>query len=219
MEQSGARRIDTPRVCVSSRASKYVNVVDESKVPREYISENVTESVDKMAVAAGSPIPGQRGVPWLHAAFNTGIALLLLTFMLQSHALAPFAALLLGGSVAAFAALALAALWRGSGERVVRDGIGMAMLALSATVALGGDYRVHNPIEMAIVVVDIQNGGINQKRHVVGNDFNHHIAGRKSRFGVLLQAAQTRLAALSRLASKVIMAQRACQKLRQGIMV
>ena len=93
--------------------------------------------VQFLPVAAGSPIPGQRGVPWLHAAFNTGIALLLLTFMLQSHALAPFAALLLGGSVAAFAALALAALWRGSGERVVRDGIGMAMLALSATVALG----------------------------------------------------------------------------------
>ncbi len=29
-----------------------------------------------------------------------------------------------------------------------------------------------------------------EKRHVVGNDFNHHIAGRKSRFGVLLQAAE-----------------------------
>ena len=93
------------------------------------------------------------------------------------------------------------------------------LLDFALLVALGGDHRVHNPIEMAIVVVDIQNGGINQKRHVVGNDFNHHIAGRKSRFGVLLQAAQTRLAALSRLASKVIMAQRACQKLRQGIMV
>lgn len=62
MEQSGARRIDTPRVCVSSRASKYVNVVDESAVPREYICEKVTESVDKKAVAAalkkGDAIPG-----------------------------------------------------------------------------------------------------------------------------------------------------------------
>ena len=63
--------------------------------------------------------------------------ILLLTVLLQSRALAPYAALLLGGSVAAFAALALAALWRGSGERVVRDGIGMAVLALLATVALG----------------------------------------------------------------------------------
>lgn len=62
MEQSGARKIDTPRACVSSRASKYVNVVDESKVPREYICEKVTESVDKKAVAAalkkGEAIPG-----------------------------------------------------------------------------------------------------------------------------------------------------------------
>lgn len=93
--------------------------------------------VQFLPVAAGSPMPGQRGVPWLHAAFNTGLALLLPTFALHARWLAPFAALLLGGSVATFAALAVAALWRGSGERVVRDGIGMAVIALLATVVLG----------------------------------------------------------------------------------
>ena len=57
MEQSGARKIDTPRVCVTSRSSKYVNVYDEAKVPRMF-----TESVDKEAVREaikdGIEVPG-----------------------------------------------------------------------------------------------------------------------------------------------------------------
>ena len=93
--------------------------------------------VQFLPVAAGSPMPVQRGVQWLHVAFNTCLAWLLPNFELHAHWLAPFAALLLGGSVAAFAALVLAALWRSSGERVVRDGIGMAVIALLVTVALG----------------------------------------------------------------------------------
>lgn len=62
MEQSGARKIDTPRVCVTSRSSKYINVYDESKVPRMFIAEKVTESVDKKAVRdaikSGLEVPG-----------------------------------------------------------------------------------------------------------------------------------------------------------------
>ena len=93
--------------------------------------------VQFLPVAAGSPLPGTRVVPWLHAAFNAGLALLLATFAASSHALALPAGGLLGGSLAIFALLALAAVIRGKGARVVREGIGLALLALTATAALG----------------------------------------------------------------------------------
>ncbi|WBX91889.1 hypothetical protein [Pseudoxanthomonas mexicana] len=90
-----------------------------------------------LPVAAGSPLPGTRVVPWLHAAFNAGLALLLATLAASSHALALPAGGLLGGSLAIFALLALVAVIRGKGARVVREGIGLALLALIATAALG----------------------------------------------------------------------------------
>ena len=93
--------------------------------------------VQFLPVAAGSPLPGTRVVPWLHAAFNAGLALLLATFAASSHALALPAGGLLGGSLAIFALLALAAVIRGKGARVVREGIGLALLALTATAAQG----------------------------------------------------------------------------------
>ncbi|MGB3394555.1 MAG: hypothetical protein WA956_07540 [Stenotrophomonas sp.] len=93
--------------------------------------------VQFLPVAAASPMPGLRCVPWLQATFNTGVALLLLALAAPMRWTALAAAMLLGGSLAAFAMLALLALWRGKGERAVRDGIGMAVLALLATVALG----------------------------------------------------------------------------------
>ena len=93
--------------------------------------------VQFLPVAAGSPLPGTRVVPWLHAAFNAGLALLLATLAASSHALALPAGGLLGGSLAIFALLALAAVIRGKGARAVREGIGLALLALIATAALG----------------------------------------------------------------------------------
>lgn len=93
--------------------------------------------VQFLPVAAGSPLPGTRAVPWLHAAFNAGLVLLLATFAVSSHALALPASGLLGGSLAIFVLLALAAVIRGKGARVVREGIGLALLALIATAALG----------------------------------------------------------------------------------
>lgn len=93
--------------------------------------------VQFLPVAAGSPLPGTRVVPWLHAAFNAGLALLLATLAVSSHALALPAGGLLGGSLAIFALLALAAVIRGKGARVVREGIGLALLALIVTAALG----------------------------------------------------------------------------------
>ena len=93
--------------------------------------------VQFLPVAAGSPLPGTRVVPWLHAAFNAGLVLLLATLAASSHALALPAGGLLGGSLAIFALLALVAVIRGKGARVVREGIGLALLALIATAALG----------------------------------------------------------------------------------
>ena len=93
--------------------------------------------VQFLPVAAGSPLPGTRVVPWLHAAFNAGLALLLATFAASSHARALPAGGLLGGSLAIFVLLALVAVIRGKGARVVREGIGLALLALTATAALG----------------------------------------------------------------------------------
>ena len=93
--------------------------------------------VQFLPVAAGSPLPGRRVVPWLHAAFNAGLALLLATLAVSSYALALPAGGLLGGSLAIFALLALVAVIRGKGARVVREGIGLALLALIATAALG----------------------------------------------------------------------------------
>ncbi len=93
--------------------------------------------VQFLPVAAGSPLPCMRLVPGLHVAFNLGLALLLATLATSSHVVAVPAAVLLGGSLALFASLALLAVVRGSGMRVVREGIGLVVLALLVTVLLG----------------------------------------------------------------------------------
>ncbi|MBD9481322.1 hypothetical protein [Pseudoxanthomonas sp. PXM02] len=93
--------------------------------------------VQFLPVAAGSRLPCVRCVPWLQGAFNAGVALLLVTLCGQVRALALPAAILLGSSLALIAAFALVAAMRGNGERVVRDGIGLALLALLATASLG----------------------------------------------------------------------------------
>lgn len=93
--------------------------------------------VQFLPVAAGSPVPCARCVPWLHGAFNVGLVLLLITLALHVRALAPLAGALLVASLLMFAMLALIAVACGTGERVARDGIGLALIALLATTALG----------------------------------------------------------------------------------
>ena len=93
--------------------------------------------VQFLPVAAGSPLPCARCVPWLHGAFNVGLMALLATLAWQLRALAWPAGGLLGVSLVMFATLALVAVARGNGERVVRDGIGLALIALVATTFLG----------------------------------------------------------------------------------
>ncbi|SBV37703.1 conserved membrane hypothetical protein [uncultured Stenotrophomonas sp.] len=121
--------------------------------------------VQFLPVAAASPMPGQRGVPWLQATFNTGVVLLLLALATPLRWPAPAATVLLGGSLAAFALLALVALWRGNGERAVRDGIGMAVLALLATLALGlvllaARSGWHAPVSPGLVNLHAIVGGV-----------------------------------------------------------
>lgn len=93
--------------------------------------------VQFLPVAAGSPLPCARCVPWLHGAFNVGLVALLATLAWQLRVMAWPAGGLLGGSLVMFAALALVAVARGNGERVTRDGIGLALIALVATTILG----------------------------------------------------------------------------------
>lgn len=62
MEKSGAKKIDTARVALSTRKSSVVDVTDEAKVPREFFKVKTTASVDKAAVKkaikAGEEVAG-----------------------------------------------------------------------------------------------------------------------------------------------------------------
>ncbi len=90
-----------------------------------------------LPVAAGSPLRRGGWAYGVHAALNLGL-LLFVPGMLLAHAgLLYAAACLLAGSLSTFAALALIALLRGAGLRLLRIGIGLALAALVATVALG----------------------------------------------------------------------------------
>jgi len=100
-------------------------------------SAMVGSLVQFLPVAAGSPLPGTFLVPALHVAFNAGVALLLAALWRHSPTLAMPAGLLLGGTLATFACMALVAVARGRGTRTTRSGIALALLALLATVALG----------------------------------------------------------------------------------
>lgn len=90
-----------------------------------------------LPVATASPLPGRGAMPWLHAGFNAGVALLLATFARNAHVLALPATGLLAGTLLPFAALALWAVVRGHGDAQARRGIALALLALAATVATG----------------------------------------------------------------------------------
>lgn len=62
MEKSGAKKIDTARVALSTRKSSVVDVTDEAKVPREFFKVKTMASVDKAAVKkaikAGEEVAG-----------------------------------------------------------------------------------------------------------------------------------------------------------------
>lgn len=62
MERVGAKKIDTPRVALSTRKSSVVDVFDEELIPREFFNVKTTASVNKVAIAkaikAGEVVEG-----------------------------------------------------------------------------------------------------------------------------------------------------------------
>lgn len=90
-----------------------------------------------LPVAATSRFVGARFVPALHVCFNAGLAAFAFAMTRMSTSMMHVAAALLGGSLIAFAALACVSLWRGTGARWLRAGIGGSMCALAITATLG----------------------------------------------------------------------------------
>ncbi|MDR0183400.1 hypothetical protein [Lysobacter arvi] len=90
-----------------------------------------------LPVAIASRFAGIRAVPALHASFNAGLLAFAFSIAHMARTLMQIAAVLLGGSLAMFAALACLSLWRGTGARWPRAGIGVSMCALAITALLG----------------------------------------------------------------------------------
>lgn len=89
-----------------------------------------------LPVAAATPVPGAALAPWLHALLNLGL-LLFLCGLYHLHALLAPAGLLLAAALLGAVLPALPALLRRGTQRLLRAGLGMAALALAATVVLG----------------------------------------------------------------------------------
>lgn len=89
-----------------------------------------------LPVAAATPVPGARWSFLAHAALNLGLALFV-AGLYRWHALLAPASWLLGGALLGAALPPLPALLRRGAQRLLRTAIGAALLALSATVALG----------------------------------------------------------------------------------
>lgn len=93
--------------------------------------------VQFLPVAAGSPLPDGRFVPLLHVLFNIGLTMLLVAMIFPQRVLAGSASVLLISSLGTFSLTALVAVCRGHGIRVLRLGIGMALVSLQVTAVLG----------------------------------------------------------------------------------
>lgn len=89
-----------------------------------------------LPVAAATPVPGAVLAPWLHALLNLGL-LLFLAGLYRWHVLLVPAAVLLGIALPGAVLPALPGLLRQGSQRLLRAGLGAAVLALAATVALG----------------------------------------------------------------------------------
>ena len=90
-----------------------------------------------LPVAAGSALPPGRWPACLHAGFNLGLVLFVLAMHGGERTLMALAALLLGLPLLVFALLALPGLLARGGKRVMRLGLGTALLALLLTTLAG----------------------------------------------------------------------------------
>lgn len=89
-----------------------------------------------LPVAAATPVPGAVLAPWLHALLNLGLLLLLGGLYRWPVLLLPAAGLLATALLGAVLP-ALPGLLRQGAQRMLRAGLGAAVLALGATVVLG----------------------------------------------------------------------------------
>ncbi len=89
-----------------------------------------------LPVAAATAVPGARLAPLAHAALNLGLGLFVLA-LYRDHALLLPASALLAAALLCVALPPLPALLRAGAQRLLRGGIGAALAALLATVALG----------------------------------------------------------------------------------
>ncbi|WP_051412501.1 hypothetical protein [Pseudoxanthomonas sp. J35] len=108
-----------------------------------------------LPVAASTPVRGARWLPLAHAALNLGLVLFVLAFH-GLHALLLPAALLLAAALALVLVPPLPDLFRRGPQRLLRAGIGAALVALAATALLGvvaaGLLRGHGALPLDQVV-------------------------------------------------------------------
>lgn len=90
-----------------------------------------------LPVAALSPLVGRRALPLLHVGLNAGLLCFVVGLSKGVGLALHLAALLLGGTLLAFAALVGVALFRGKGPRWLRGGLCVALFSLALTAVLG----------------------------------------------------------------------------------
>lgn len=90
-----------------------------------------------LPVAAGTAMPLERSADWLHAAFNSGLALFAVSMAHMHRAGLAVASVLLAVPILAFAAAALPGLLARGAQRALRSGIALAVIALAATAIAG----------------------------------------------------------------------------------
>src|SRR5690606_23006121 len=90
-----------------------------------------------LPVAAGTSMPRQRSAAWLHAAFNLGVAVFVVSMAAMHPTGLAVASVLLAVPILAFAAAALPGLLARGAQQVLRSGIAMAVTALAITALAG----------------------------------------------------------------------------------
>ena len=90
-----------------------------------------------LPVAAGTPMPLQRSAAWLHAAFNLGLAVFVVSMVSMHRTGLVVASALLAVPILVFAAAALPGLLARGAQQVLRSGIAMAVTSLAVTAVAG----------------------------------------------------------------------------------
>lgn len=90
-----------------------------------------------LPVAAHAPMPLARSADWLHAAFNLGVALFVVSMAGLHRTGLAVASALLAVPILVFAAAALPGLLARGAQQVLRSGMAMAVLALALTAIAG----------------------------------------------------------------------------------